>query len=387
MLIVDGVIHDAGPSRRVENLAAARGAVEISADGRVVMPGFVDSHTHLVSGPPLLADYEMRIAGASLAEIRAAGGGAEAAARAIHSSSKQRLELEARRVLKEIIRHGATTIEAKSGWGLDNRTQLRILRVLAALRGNPLDVSATFLAASTAPPDYDGTADDFIDWLCSEVLPKVRKRRLAQFVDIRCGEDAFTPEQARRYLSAAKQMGFVPKIITDESSRSGGVPVAVEAGAASADHLEYIGKSDIELLARSSTIATLLPGAVFHRRLDRYAPARALIDAGAAVALATDFSADHCPSCSMPAILSLACAQMGMTPAETVTAATVNGAHALRCADRLGSLECGKQADLIMLNVSDYREIPYHFGMNLLVMIMKRGEVLYPRMEFPWSKR
>lgn len=386
VLIVDGVIHDVGPSRRVENLAAARDAVEISADGRVVMPGFVDCHAHLVSGPPLLADYEMRIAGAGPEEIAAAGGGSPSSARAARTSSKRRLELEARKTLRQFIRHGTTTIDAISGSGLDERTELKILRVVEALDGSPLELGRTFLGAHTVPRDYEGTPEAYLDEICSTVLPKIRKRRLARSAAVRCGEGAFTPSQARRYLLAARELGFIPRIITSESAHDGGVAVGVELGVASADHLEHISKNDIELLARSQTIAALLPGAVFHQGLDRYPPARRLIDQGAAVALATDFSPTHCPSCSMPAMLSLACAQMGMSPAEAVTAATINAAHAMRSAGRIGSLEYGKDADLIMLEVSDYREIPYHFGMNLLTMIMKRGEVLYPRMEFPWSR-
>ena len=173
---------------------------------------------------------------------------------------------------------------------------------------------------------------------------------------------------------------------TDEFASDGGVRVALDVEAASADHLECLSEEDCALLARSGVIATLAPGASFHRCRESYAPARSLIEQGVAVALATGYSSDRCPSCSMPAIISLACNQMRMTPAEAITAATINGAHALRCADRLGSLEYGKNADLIMLNVPDYREIPYHFGMNLVAMTMKRGDVIYPRMEFSWSR-
>ncbi len=386
VLIVDGMIRDVGPSRRVENLAAARQAIEISADGRVVMPGFVDARTSLIAGPPLLDDYETRITGAAGSGAGASEPAPEALIRAVRNSSRPRLELLARKALKEFVRHGTTTLEAKSGLGLDEKTELKILRALQAVDGRPLEIMSTFFGAAAVAPDHNGTSDDYLDWILDRVLPKIRRLKLARFAEVRCGEGAFTPEQARRYLLAAREQGFLLRLTTDEFTSSGAVRLAVELGAASVDHLEHLSEEDCGVLADSATVATLVPGASFHRRREVYAPARALIDGGAAVALATGYSSDRCPSCNMSAILSLACNQMGMTPAEAVTAATINGAHALRCADRVGSLEYGKQADLIMLNVPDYREIPYHFGMNPVTLTMKRGDVICPRMEFPWSR-
>jgi imidazolonepropionase len=382
LLVVDGIIQEVGPSRRVENLAAARRAVEISADGRVVMPGFVDSHTHLVCGPPCLTEYEMRIAGANIEEVAEAG--LRSTVRALRRTSTQRLEFEARKRIKEFIRHGTTTIEAKSGLGLDETTELKTLRVLMALHEKPLDVVPTYMGAHATPPEF-ATTDAYIDWMCSHMLPKIRRRKLARFVDVNCG--AFAEDQVRRYLERARALGFAVKVHADRFSHGGGVRLAIEQEAVSVGYVKYADEADAGALARSPTIATLLPGPVFHLRLDRYAPARMLIDRGAAVALATGFDASGSPTCSMPMILSLACSQMRMTPAEAITAATINGAHALRRANTVGSLEHGKDADLIMLNVSDYRELPYHFGVNLLAMIMKRGEVLFPRMEFPWTPK
>lgn len=386
VLVRDGLIMSVGPSRRVENLAEARSAVAIDASGRVVMPGFVDSHTHLVCGPSRLTDYEMRLAGATYQEIAGAGGGIFSSVRAVRASSTRRLELQARRLLRGFLRHGTTTVEAKSGYGLDETTELRILRAVAALDHDPLDVIPTYLGAHVVPPEFAGRPNDYIAWICSRVMPLVRKRRLARFVDVFCDPAGFTLEQARHCLTRARDLGFLLKVHADQFSHTGAAHMAVALQAASADHLEYADPVDITTLATSQTVATLLPGSVFHLGLDRYAPARALIEAGAAVALATDFNPGTSPTCNMQMILSLACTRMRMTPAEAISAATINGAHALRCADRVGSIEVAKQADLVFLDVPDYREIPYHFGVNLVSLVIKRGEVLYQQAEVRWEE-
>lgn len=386
LLIRNGRIVDAGPARRVENLAAARHAEEMDASGCVVMPGFVDCHTHLVCGPPRLADYEMRLAGASYHEIAAAGGGILSSVKAVRSTSSRRLLHQARQVLAWFVRHGTTTVEAKTGYGLDRTGEMKTLRVLAALQGRPLDLVPTYLGAHVVPPEFEGRAEDYINWICAEMLPRIRRRRLARFVDVYCDKGAFTLEEARRYLEAARQMGFALKIHAEQFSRTGAARLAVELGAVSADHLEQVNASDIAALAQSATVAVLLPGSVFHLGLERYAPARALIDQGAAVALATDFNPGTSPTCSMPMVIALACAHMRMSPAEAVSAATINAAHAVGCADLAGSLEPGKLADLIILDVPDYREIPYHFGVNLVALTMKRGEILYRQGKVYWPE-
>ena len=367
LLIEDGVIQDVGPSRRVENLSAARDAIEISADGKLVMPGFVDAHTHLVCGPPLLDDYESRRPGR-----------AKATAKALASYSAQRMELEARRILRQFVRNGTTTLESKTGIGLDQRTEAKILRVLGRLRERPLSLLATSLAASK---------ERDLDALVTDLLPKIKKPRLADFIEVCCSESGLRAKQARTYLTAARDLGFPVKVLCYGPGGSAGVEVGVECGATSVGCFDGIGPDEIELLAGSGTLATLLPGSAFHWGSNDYPPARKLIDAGAAVAIATGFSAQFSPGCSLPLALSIACSQMEITPAEAVTAATINAAHAVGREDRVGSLEAGKDADLIMLNVSDYRQIPYHFGMNLLTLCMKRGDVLFPRMEFPWTAR
>jgi imidazolonepropionase len=376
VLMRDGVILAVGPSRDVESTGDARGAQEIDAGGRVVMPGFVDSHTHLIFAQPRLKDYEMRIAGAGYQEIAAAGGGIPWSVRAVRATPAEELEATARVFLGGMAAHGTTTIEAKSGYGLDEPSELKMLEVLRALNQDPLDIEPTYLGAHVVPAEFRNSPDVYVNWICEEMLPKIRQRGLARFADIYCDTGAFSLHQARRYLRAAQFFGFGLKVHAEQFCHLGGARLAVELGAVSADHLEQADEQDIGALANSGTIATLLPGSVFHLGLERYAPARALIDAGAAVALATDFNPGTSPTYSMQMILSLACTKMRMTPAEAITAATINGAHAICCADRVGSLETGKQADLIVLNVYDYREIPYYFGANNVHLTIKRGAVI-----------
>jgi imidazolonepropionase len=386
VLIRKGVIHCLGPSSRIENLTEARKAREIDAAGCVVAPGFVDSHTHLICGPARLVDYDMRLAGASYEEIAAMGGGILHSMRAVRETPIRRLVLQARRSIDNFIRHGTTTIEAKSGYGLNEASERKALRAIAALNGKPLDLVPTFLGAHAVPPEFAGKPDEYIDWLCTYLMPKIRRRRLAEFADVYCERSAFSVEQARKYLAAAREFGLVPKIHAEQFSHLGGTRLAIEMEAASADHCDYVDDEDIDLLAHSNTVATLLPGAVFHLGLSHYPPARKLIDGGAAVALATDFNPGTSPTCSMPMVLSIACAEMRMTPAEAFAAATINGAHALRMAARAGSIEAGKDADLVIFKVPDYREIPYRFGANLVAMTIKRGAILYEQAEIQWEK-
>ena len=376
VLVKDGLIVDAGPARRIEKLPLARRAREIDAAGRVVMPGFVDSHTHLIFGRPRLVDYEMRLAGASYAEIAVAGGGIQSSVQAVRSMPAARLETQARASIAAMARHGTTTLEAKSGYALDESGEIKTLRVLSKLDGEPLDIVPTYLGAHIPPPEYSGRADAYVEWMAAEMLPVIRRRKLAQFVDVYCDSGAFTLEQSRRYLEHARSLGLGLKIHAEQFARSGAARLAVELRAASADHLEQAAEEDIRALAQSNTIATLLPGSVFHLALRTYAPARALIEAGAAVALATDFNPGTSPTYSMQMVLSLACTEMRMSPAEAIAAATINSAHALGRADRCGSLEPGKQADLLVLNVEDYRELPYYFGCNNVHLTVKRGEIL-----------
>lgn len=383
LLISGGIIQEVGPSRRVENLAEARDAVEIAADGRVVMPGFIDSETRLVGGEPRFAQIE-EAAGLDGEELEPERKPAEPpwrkTLRELQTTSKRRLEMRARRTIRELVRHGTTALEAKSPWGVDARTDLKILRVLEALRDKPLDVFPTYLIGQM-PPEASQSAEAHVEWLCTEMLPRLRARRLARYVQVRCGPGGYSAVQARRILSAARALGFIPRVTAGEGASDRAVATALEVDAASIDGLERATAPELELLAGSLTIVTLLPGQLLYQARP-CPPGRALIDAGAAVALASGFAPDESSTFSMPAMVALACAELGFKPAEAITAATINAAHALRCANRLGSLEYGKQADLLMLNTGDYRELPHRLGVNLVAMVMKRGEVIYPRMEF-----
>jgi imidazolonepropionase len=356
----DGVLVEVGPTRRIENLTLAQKAVEVSAVGRVVMPGFVDSHTHLLFPPP-----------GSFATELASG------ARAIRTITGMRLETRARIYVEAMARHGTTTLEVKTGCGPDRSAEMKILRVLSALQQKPLDVIATFLLRVPPGDPYDEPeAGGGGDWVCTEFLPKIRQRRLAAFADLVWEEQSGRAAYFAEYLRVAKALRMRLKLHADGPIPRAAIASAIEAGAASIDHLEHATAADAEPLARSGTIATLLPSASFHSD-GRYAPARAFIEAGAPIALASNFNPHHTPTLNMQAVVNLACLRMGMTPAEAITAATINGAHALGCADKLGSLEPGKLADLLILNISDYRELAHHFGTNLVHSTMKRGEFIY----------
>jgi imidazolonepropionase len=375
-----------GTTRAVERHPLARRANKFHARELIVLPGFVDSHTHLLFPASRVDEYEQRIAGlpraksrgASYEQIARRGGGILSTVRKLRRADNQSLQQQARRWLGEFATHGTTTLEAKSGYGLSLKSELKMLEILRRLhREGPLELVATFLGAHVVPPEYKRKPDAYLDLLVRRMIPAVAARGLAEFCDVFCDRGAFMLTQARLILTAARVCGMEPRLHAEQLARTGGARLAVQLHAASVDHLERINRADIRALGASDTICTLLPGAVFHLGKSSYAPARALIDAGAAVALATDFNPGTSPTVSMPMILSLACTQMWMTPAEAIAAATINGAHALRRADRLGSLEAGKQADLCAFELSDYREIPYYFGVNLCRLTIKRGQVIH----------
>jgi imidazolonepropionase len=384
VLVVDGVIDQVGPTRRVENLAVSRGATEIDATGRVVLPGFVDSHTHLVSGPPWLNQFERRLADGLDREARESR---EAAARDIEQISRKTLQARAGALIRDSVRHGTTTIEAKSGHGSTATGELKILRTHIALNEQPIPVVSTFMPPVVWDRHVAASADDYVDWLCTQLLPVIRRRRLAEYVDLACDPEVFTSERSRRLLNSAQQLGFGVKLHGGRDGEGGSVSLAVQQNAVSVDHMTSPSFDDMQALARSETVATLLPGPVFFRSRPQYAPARSLIDAGVPVALATSYNPESCPCQNMQMMIALACLEMGMTPAEAIAAATINGAHAVGRGNRIGSLERGKQADMLILGASDYREIPYHFGVNLVQTTIRRGEVIYDRADVTWLGR
>jgi imidazolonepropionase len=383
LLVRDGVIAAVGARSQVESLAESRSAEKIDVGGRVVLPGFVDSHTHLVHAASRAEEYEMKIAGASYEEIARKGGGILNSVKKLRVATAESLKARAHAALREFAAHGTTTLEAKSGYGLDVASELKILRLHKELAAEqPLEIVSTFLGAHVVPPEYrkkpDG-AEKYVALLIQNLIPEVAAAKLAEFCDVFCDRGAFSRSESKKILEAGKRHGLVPRIHAEQLTRTGGAQLAVQMGAASCDHLEKISKADIGALAKSNTVATLLPGCDFHLGLKQYAPARALIDSGAIVGLATDYNPGTSPTLSMPMVLSLACSQLRMSPAEAIAAATVNAAYSLRRAGQIGSLEVGKQADLAVFDVDDYREIPYYFGVNTCWMTLKKGQAVFQR--------
>jgi imidazolonepropionase len=372
ILVKNGVIENVGPTRRVENLAAARGAEEINAAGRVVMPAFVDSHTHLIAAPPRISD--MRTAGYV---VEPHSNPAQSSVNHVRRSSASTLEHQARRLLSGFVRHGTTTVEVKTGYGVDESGEMKMLRVLSHLAESGCTVVPTFLASHIPAAEFPGTLEEYLDWVNAYLIPKVRTRNSARFVDGFCDVSGFTVGQAQRLLNAARRLGFATKLHIEQAPTPGAVRMAVEMGATSVDGLTYAEPPDADVLAQSRTVGVVMPGPMHHRYTTRYAPARMLIDRGAAVALATGFHPPVSSTYNMMTAIAIACTHMGLTPEEAITAATTNGAHALMLASQKGSIEFGKDADLIMLSVSDYREIPYQFGVNLVSMTMRNGQVAY----------
>jgi imidazolonepropionase len=380
-LLTDGeLILRAGPTRMLEREAVRRRAEVVDCRGRVVMPGFVDSHTHLVFAGGRVDDYEMHLRGRTYEEIARAGGGIQSSAQKVRQASLASLKVQARKFIAEMAAHGTTTVEVKTGYGLEIAQEMKILRVIRSLQAeSPLELAVTLLALHALPTSFRGRSRQYVDQVIKRLVSWAARGKLAEFIDCFCDRGAFSVEDCRRALAAGKQVGLARRIHAEQLTRTGAARLGIELDAASADHLDNLTAADIRALAKSKVVATVLPGANFHLGLKSYPPARQLIDAGAAVALASDFNPGTSPTLNMQFVLSLACTQMRMTPAEAITAATLNGACALRRSARIGSLEPGKQADLIVLDVGDYREIPYYFAVNHCVMTVKRGRIIYSR--------
>ncbi len=346
------------------------------------LPGFVDCHTHPIFAGTRASEYDMRAHGRTYQEIAAAGGGIRASVRQLRAAAQSQLVEGAERFFYQFLAHGTTTIEAKSGYGLSVEDELKSLKALSQVRSRSrLEVFPTFLGAHDIPDEFRDRREEYVRILVEKLIPQVAAEGLAQFCDVFCDEGYFTVEEARDILLAARKHGLGLRIHAEELAPSGGARLAAELGACSADHLEWLDDEGIELLKKSGTVATLLPGTAFNLGLTRYPPARKLISAGVPVALATDFNPGSCFCLNMQLVLAIACSQMRMTPAEAITAATLNAAHSLRAADRLGSIEAGKQADIVLMDVGDYRELPYFFGINHCVVTIKKGQVVINRLE------
>lgn len=375
--IVDGRVRMAGPRRNVEQAAVTRSISRISAEGCVVMPGFVDCHSHPVFVDSRIHDFEQRIMGRSYQEISTSGGGIFSTVQQVRATTQDGLIQKALPRLWAFLKHGTTTLEAKSGYGLSLESELKMLEAIQKLSGlTPLELVPTFLGAHEVPPEYREDPGAYLDEILYSMLPEVARRKLAEYCDGFIEPNIFGLAAAETLFRTAREHGLKLRLHADQLSQSGAACLGVRMGAISVDHLDQIDEEEIDLLAQSNTVAVLLPGSVYHLGLDGYPPARRLIEAGAPVALASDFNPGSSPVLNMQMILSLACTQMRMTPAETIVAATINGACALDRGDRCGSLEAGKQADLCIMDVSDYREIPYYFGVNHCRMVFKNGRTV-----------
>jgi len=387
-LITDGAVGIQGDrivlvGNNQEVIAAAgSGSTLIDASGKVVMPGFVDPHTHVVFAGDRASEFEMRLQGASYMEILAAGGGIMETVRATREASLGELVSQSRKRLYRMLAHGTTTVEAKTGYGLDTESELKMLEAIRLLdETHSLDLVPTFLGAHAIPVEYKGRVDEYVDLVVDEMMPALEPAGYLDhqpplFCDVFCEEGAFSVRQSRRILQKAKDLGMGLKIHADEFNALGGTALAVDLGATSADHLACTPDKEIALLADSDTVGVLLPGTPFGLAEDHYAPARKMIDMGVAVALATDLNPGTCYCESMPFILALACRHMGMTPAEAIVASTINAAHAVGLGHEVGSLEIGKKADLLVLDIPDYRHLSYRFGTNLVQTVIKAGRVV-----------
>ena len=379
VLIRDSEIAVLGTTKELLN--AYPGEDRLDAGGCVVMPGFVDPHTHVIWAGDRAAEFEMRLEGSTYLEILAAGGGILSTVQSTRTATIESLIEQTRPRLQSMLAHGTTTAEAKTGYGLETETELRMLQALLNLdEEGPLELAITFLGAHAIAPEYKDQPHAYTDLICETMLPEVRgwwpEGRQLPFVDVFCETGAFNLAQSRQILTRAKQLGFPLKIHADEFDNLGGAALAAELGAASADHLVATSHQDIRALSSSETVAVGLPATPFGLAEQNYTPAKEILDANGILALATDLNPGTAWCESMQFVIALGCRYMGLTPAQAIAASTINAAAAVDRADRVGSLEPGKQADLIILNVPEYQHLGYRFGTNLVKQVIKRGHTV-----------
>ncbi|MFJ7754775.1 imidazolonepropionase [Peribacillus muralis] len=370
-----GLVQAVGTTKELEERYADRlhEAEVVDATGHLVTPGLVDPHTHVVYGGSREREFEMRLEGATYMDIMNAGGGIHATTRMTREASEQELMEQTARRLDSFLTHGVTTVEGKSGYGMNVETELKQLRVMKRLQEeHPIDLVPTFMGAHAVPNDYKDREDEYVDHLINDMLPIVSKEKLAEFNDVFCEKGVFTPEQSERILTAGKKYGLIPKIHADEIEPYGGAELAAKVGAISAEHLLKASQEGIAAMAKSGTIACLLPATALYLR-EEAAPGRMMVDEGVAVAISTDCNPGSSPTTSMPLVMNLACISMRLTPAEALTAATYNAACAINRQDKVGSLEAGKQADVVLWNVENYQELQYLFGVNHVKSVWKNG--------------
>ena len=373
--IEDGIIRAVGTTQQLEEQFKDRAhEAEITdATGHLVTPGLVDPHTHVAYGGSREREFEMRLEGATYMEIMNAGGGIHATTKMTREATEDELVEQTKKRLDSFLKHGVTTVEGKSGYGLDLATELKQLRVMKRLQQeHAIDLVPTFMGAHAVPTEFKNREDEYIDLVVNKMLPAVADEKLAVFNDVFCEVGVFTPEQSQRILEAGKKYGLIPKIHADEIEPYGGAELAAKVGAISAEHLLKASDEGIKAMADSGTIACLLPATALYLR-EQAAQGRKMIDAGVPVAISTDCNPGSSPTTSMPLVMNLACISMRLTPAEALTAATYNAACAIQMADKTGSLEIGKQGDVVLWDISNYQELQYLFGVNHVKSVWKKG--------------
>ena len=371
----DGKIAWVGPMREWQG-ALPPDVPEIDAGGMTVLPGFVDSHTHAMFAGSREKEFALRSEGATYRQIAEAGGGILSTIGHVRAAGKKALKRQTAGFMNAMMRSGTTTVEVKSGYGLDMDSEIKMLEAITELGAEELmGVVSTFLGAHAVPPEYSGRTGDYVALLVDRIIPYVGRKKLARFCDVFCEQGYFDLDETGSVLGAARKWGMDLKVHADELTPMGGAELAARLGAVSADHLEHVSVRGIAAMKEAGVVAGLLPGVSFFLN-HGYAPARALIDAGVAVAIASDFNPGSCMSWSMPMMMTIACTQMQMTPEEAITASTLNGAAALRLSGEIGSIEVGKRADIIIADVPDYRFLAYHFGTNHVRTIIKNGTIL-----------
>jgi imidazolonepropionase len=355
-----------------------RNGKEIDATGKVVMPGLIDSHTHLIFAGSREREFEQRLQGLSYLEIAERGGGILSTVEATRKASFEELYLLGKKRLNRMLSRGVTTIEAKSGYGLSLGDELKILEVMRTLgEGHPVDIVPTFLGAHSVPKEFKNNRKDYIDLLTEEMIPRIAEGKLAEFCDVFCEEKAFNLEESRKILETGKRYGLKPKIHADQLSSGGGAELAAEVSAYSADHLEYVSPNGIERMAEKGVTAILLPGASFFLSMKKIPPAREMIGKGVRVALATDSNPGSSMTESLPLIMTMGCTMYRMLPGEVIQATTIWAAKSMGRENDIGRLEAGKQADIAIFDIPNYRYLPYHFGVDHVDTVIKKGKVVY----------
>ncbi|UAC50021.1 imidazolonepropionase [Bacillus aquiflavi] len=374
----DGKIQMVGPhDKLVEQYKDRLHEAEIiDSYGKIILPGLVDPHTHLVYAGSREGEFNMRLNGATYMEIMNNGGGIHATTSKTREACEDELFAQSFRRLNAFLLHGVTTVEAKSGYGLNWETEYKQLKVAKRLNeAHVIDIVSTFMGAHAVPADFKHLEDKFVDFVIEEMLPKVAEENLAEFNDVFCERGVFTPEQSRRILLAGKKYGLIPKLHADEIEPYEGAELAAEVGAISADHLLKASEKGMKAMADKGVIGVLLPGTAFFLMAES-ANGRKMIDLGVPVALSTDCNPGSSPTCSLPFIMNLACLKMGLTPAEAIVAATINAAHAINRGQEIGSIEIGKKADIVIMDVPNYMQLAYHYGMNHTDTVIKNGKVV-----------